>query len=377
MSRDFVTLDEIKLKLIGKFWKYCNVFKILLSLEGKGNVMSVNERLKEMAGEEYILPDTQNKVIVQGSPEFLQDMREVLDIMVHSPTALKLLNFNAMLSEPLTIEEFKGALDLGRNTGQSIQLAHKQLKDGKPVSKYQWLTLLPHEIRHSYNTPIKNSNILHALAYAVVNEADAQAIEGLISFELIEFLEKNKGNIPDAENIQNYLAADPKAKFFKKFYSEARGTDLERKAQAMTMFVREFARYPVNEDKLTYAELSYKTALERDTTVNGWEKCSDAELEKIEGCLLGKINPESIKDEPWMKGRKPLSSEKETIQKEWPTFCKRIMDGTFNTDVIQYGQGIHPSNLIETISPQLADHFRKVGVMPQNNQQDTDRKLAR
>ncbi len=338
--------------------------------------MSIYETLQELQAKVYTLPDTHNKLILNGSTDFLKDLREMLDIMVHSPTALKLLNFNANLSEPLAIEEFKDALDLGRNTGKSIQLAHEQLANGKPVSKYQWLTLLPHEIRHSYNAPVKNSNILHALAYAVVNEADAQAIEGLIALELNEYLEKNKENIPNAGDIQRYLSSDPKVQFFKKFYGEAKGTNLERKAQAMTMFVKAFARYPVNEGKSTYAELSYKTALERDTTADGWEKCSDEELKKIEGCLLGKINPEIVKGEPWMKGRKQLSSEKETIQKEWPTFCKRIMDGTFNTDVIQYGQGIHPSNLIETISPQLSNRLRENGIIPktmQNTQQNSGR----
>ncbi|MBQ4472109.1 MAG: hypothetical protein II942_02555 [Alphaproteobacteria bacterium] len=336
----------------------------------------MNDKLKKLAGEEYVLPDTQNKLIMRGSPEFLRDMREILDIMVHSPTALKLLNFNASLSEPLAVEKFKDALDLGRNTGKSIQLAHGQLANGKPVSKYQWLTLLPHEIRHCYNAPVKNSKILHALAYAIVNEADAQAIEGLIALELNEYLEKNKENIPNAEDIQYHLNSDPKVRFFKKFYDGAKGTDLERKAQAMTRFVKEFAKYPMNGSKSTYAELCYKTALERDTTADGWEKCSDEELEKIEDCLLGRINPETIKNEPWMKGRKKLSSEKETIQKEWPTFCKRIMDGTFNTDVIQYGQGIRPSNLVETISPQLANHFHEIGIIPQipaNTQQNSGR----
>ena len=338
--------------------------------------MSVNELLLDLQSKTYTLPDTQNKLILNGSVDFLKDLREMLDIMVHSPTALKLLNFNANLSEPLVIEEFKDALDLGRNTGKGIQLAHGKLANGKPVSKYQWLTLLPHEIRHSYNAPIKNSNILHALAYAVVNEADAQAIEGLIALELSEYLEKNKENIPNAEDIQHYLSSDPKVQFFKKFYDEVKGTDLERKAQAMTKFVKEFARYPVNGGNSTYAELSYKAALERDTTVNGWEKCSEEELKKIESCLLGQMDPEIIKEEPWMKRRKQLASEKDTIQKEWPTFCKRVMDGTFNTDVIRYGQDIHPANLIDTISPQLANHFREIGIMPQrlqNTQQNSDR----
>lgn len=328
--------------------------------------MSMNDNLKKLTAEDYILPDTHNKLILHGSSEFLKDMHEMLDIMVHSPTALKLLNFNANMPEPLLIEEFANALDLGRNTGKSIQLAHGQLKNGELVSKYQWLTLLPHEIRHSYNAPVKNSYILAALAHAVVNEADAQAIEGLVALELNEYLEKNKESMPNAEDIQHHLSSDPKVQLFKKFYDEVKGTDSERKAQAMTMFVKKFAQHSTRDGKSTFGEFGYKTALERGTTVNGgWKKCSDEELGKIEGCLLGKITPETIKDEPWMKGRKQLSSEKEIIQKEWPTFCKRIMDGTFNTDVLQYGQGIHPSNLIETISPQLANHFRERGIMSQ------------
>ena len=324
-------------------------------------------KLKEMS-HGYVLPDSGNVLVLDGSPEFLKDMKEMLDIMVHSPTALKILNFNAGLSSPLKIEEFENALDLGRNTGKSIQLAHGQLKSGEPVSKYSWLTLLPHEIRHSYNTSIKNSNILHSLAYALVNEADAQAIEGLVAMELSEYIEKNKETSPDAEAVVNHLNKDPKVHFFKSFYDKVNGTDLERKAQAMEMFVREFAKHPTKDGKSTFGEFAYKTALERDTTANGWEKCSDDELKKIEGCLLGKINPETIKDEAFMKGRKQLFSEQKTIQKEWPTFCKRIMDGTFNTDVIRYGQNIKPENLIETISPKLAIHLRKIGVIPQKTQ---------
>ena len=301
---------------------------------------------------------------IKGSDAFIKDMREILDIMVHSPTALKLLNFNAGLAEPMAVEEFENALDLGRNTGKNIQLAYGQLKSGKPVSKYDWLTLLPHEIRHSYNTPIKDSSILRSLAYAIVNEADAQAIEGLIALELDEYLEKNKENIPNAEDIRHHLSSDPTVQFFKKFYDEAKGTDSERKAQAMTMYVKKSARHPTKDGKSTFAEYLYKIGLERDTTTDGWERCSDEELKMIEGCLLGKINPETVKDKPCMKGRKALSDEKETIQKEWPTFCKRIMDGTFNTDVIRYGQDIRPENLIETISPQLANHFCEMGIIP-------------
>ena len=326
---------------------------------------SITESMKKSTTKEYILPDTQNKVILHGSPNFLKDIQTILDIMVHSPTALKLLNFNANLPTPLHVEEFKEALDSGRNTGHSIQLTYEQSKHGDSASNYRWLTLLPHEIRHSYNTPIKNSNILHSLAYAIVNEADAQAIEGLIALELNEYLENNKENLPNADSMLEYFSTDPKFQFFKNAYNEAKGTNLERKAQAMIAFVKEFAQHPTKDGKSTFAELSYKTALERDTTANGgWETCSAEELKKIEDCLLGKINPETVVYEPWMKGRKQLLDEKKTIQKEWPTFCKRIMDGTFNTDVILYGQDIRPTNLIETISPQLAHHFREIGVIP-------------
>ena len=269
----------------------------------------------------YILPESGNILFLDGSPEFLKDMKEMLGIMIHSPTALKILNFNASSSNPLKIEEFKEALDLGRNTGKSIQLAHGKLKNGESVSKYSWLTLLPHEIRHSYNTPIKNSNILHSLAYALVNEADAQAIEGLVAVELGGYLEKNKEHVPDAEVVLNYLNEDPKVQFFKSFYDKAKGTDTERKSQAMEMFVKESAKYPTKDGKSTCGEFYYKTALERDTTQNGWEKCSDEDLKKIEDCLLGKLNSKTVANEPWMKGRKQLADESETIRKEWPTFC--------------------------------------------------------
>ena len=330
--------------------------------------MSMLDKLNEMSNG-YVLPDTGNILALDGSPEFLKDMKEMLDIMVHSPTALKILNFNAGLPNPLKIEEFENALELGRNTGKSIQLAHGQLKDGKPVSRYSWLTLLPHEIRHSYNTPINNSNILHSLAYALVNEADAQAIEGLVGLELSEYLEKNKETSSNAEAILNHLNEDPKVQFFLNFYDRANGTDTERKSRAMEMFVKEYARHPTKDGKSTFGEFSYKTALERDTTANGgWEICSDEDLKKIEDCLLGKVDSKTVANEPWMKGRKQLSDESETVRKGWPTFCKRIMDGTFNTDVIKYGQNIHPSNLIESISPELANHFREIGVIPQKTQ---------
>ena len=310
----------------------------------------------------YVLPDSGNILVLDGSPDFQKDMKEMLDIMVHSPTALKILNFNASSPNPLKIEEFENALDLGRNTGKSVQLAHGHLKNGEPISKYSWLTLLPHEIRHSYNTPIKNSNILRSLAYALVNEADAQAIEGLVAVELGEYLEKNKEYVPDAEVVLKHLNEDPKVQFFKSFYDEAKGTDEERKSQAMEMFVKEFAKYQTKDGKSTFGELAYKTALERDTTENGWEKCSDEDLKKIEECLLGKLDSKTVANEPWMKGRKQLSDESKIIRKEWPTFCKRIMDGTFNTDVIKYGQNIKPENLVETISPKLSIHLREIGI---------------
>ena len=131
----------------------------------------------------------------------------------------------------------------------------------------------------------------------------------------------------------------------------------------MEMFVKKFAQHPIQGGK-NFAELAYKSSLERNTTVGGgWERFSDEDTQKIEGCLLGKINPESIAHEPCMKGRKQLSDERRIIQEEIPTFCKRIMDGTFNTDVIRYGQGIKPISLIDTLSPQLAKHLREIGVI--------------
>ena len=304
----------------------------------------------------YTLP-TGKKIDLSGSPEFVQDVKEMLDILAHSPTAVKILDHVA-----LPIEEFKEGLDLGRNTGKSIQLTHRELKNGEKIQKYSWLTLIPHEFRHSYNAPKSDSHILNAMAYALVNEGDAQAIEGLVALELNEYIEKNKDKLSDAQAIQDCLAGDPKLQFFKKFYDEAKGSDGERKAHAMEMFVKKFAQHPIQGGK-TFAELAYKSSLERNTTVGGgWERFSDEDTQKIEGCLLGKINPESIAHEPCMKGRKQLSDESKVIGKEMPTFCNRIMDGTFNTDVIQYGQDIKPISLIDTLSPQLAKHLREIGV---------------
>ena len=65
--------------------------------------MSILDKLNEMSNG-YVLPDSGNILDLNGSPEFLKDMKEMLDIMVHSPTALKILNFNASLPNPLKIE---------------------------------------------------------------------------------------------------------------------------------------------------------------------------------------------------------------------------------------------------------------------------------
>lgn len=327
--------------------------------------------LKKVSAEQskvFTLPDTKKKMMISGSLDFVQNVTDVLNILIHSPSALKILNHNASLPHPLLVEEFKEALDLGRNTGQSVQLARKYSKNGAPISKYKWLTLLPHELRHSYNAKFDDSHILHSLAYAVVNEADAQAIEGLIALELSDYIKKNPKQFPDAKAILSSLSGDPKIQFFKQFYDQAQGTDVEKKQQAMSTFIKEFSQHPTKEGK-TFSELAYQTSLERDTTQNGWERCSEEELKQIEGCLLGKVSPEAISNETYMHGRKKLHDESSVIRKEWPTFCQRIMDGTFHTDVISYGKGITSENLIETISPQLAHHFLKVGGIPMDLEQ--------
>ena len=118
----------------------------------------------------------------------------------------------------------------------------------------------------------------------------------------MEYLEKNRENVPNAASVLNHLNKDPKVQFFKSLYDKAKGTDLERKSQSMEMFVKEFAKHPTKDGKSTFGEFGYKTALERDTTANGWEKCSDEDLKKIEDCLLGKVDSKTVSNEPWMKG---------------------------------------------------------------------------
>ena len=87
-------------------------------------------------------------------------------------------------------------------------------------------------------------------------------------------------------------------------------------------------------------------------------------MKKIEDCLLGKIKYEDIASEKFMQGRKVLQDERETIKAEWPTFCQRLMDGTYNTDVLPYGQNIKPAQLIQTIAPKLYEHLKTIGVIP-------------
>jgi len=310
----------------------------------------------------YILPDGKKTLPISGTVGFVREMCEMLDLMTHSPTALKILYHNANLKKPLVIEGWKNARDFGRNTGKSIQVAYKQLENGEKVSKYHWLTLVPHEFRHSYNMTKSESQILHGIAYAVTNEFDAHAIEGVISVELCDYLKKS--NNPEADAIQKHLLAHPEHDEFRKFYEETQGTDTERKAEAVMQFIPWLSQRYVPSFKKTFAEQAYRAAIERDTTQDGWIECSDKDFEKIEACLLGKIKYEEIANEPFMKGRVPLSDERAMIRKEWPTFCKRLMDGTYNTDVLPYGQDIKPAELIQMVSPKLADHLREIGVIP-------------
>ena len=230
------------------------------------------------------------------------------------------------------------------------------------VKKYLSITLVAHEFRHSYNMPKSKSQILHAIAYAVTNEFDAHAIEGLVSLELCDYLKKS--NNPEAKVIQKHLLAHPEHDEFRKFYEQTKGTETERKAETMMQFIPWLAQRYVPRFKKTFAEQAYQVAIERDTTQDGWIKCSDKDFEKIEACLLGKTKYEEIAHEPFMKGRIPLSDERAVIRKEWPTFCKGLMDGTYNTDVLPYGQNVKPSELIQMVSPKLAEHLRKIGVMP-------------
>ena len=325
----------------------------------------MNKILKEASqkmGYYYVLPAGEKTLPISGSTGFIRDMREMLDLMTHSPTALKILYHNANLKQPLVIEEFPDALDFGRNTGESIQVAYRQKKDGEKVSKYHWLTLVPHEFRHSYNMPKSESLILHGIAYAVTNELDAHAIEGLITLELCDYLKKS--NNPEADAIQEHLLAHREHKEFQEIYEKTQGTETERKAETMMQFIPWLSRFYIPRFKKTFVEQAYQTAIERDTTKDGWIECSDEDFEKIEACLLGKIKYEEIAHEPFMKGRVPLSDEREMIRREWPTFCKRLMDGTYNTDVFPYGQNVKPEELIETVSPKLAVHLREIGVMP-------------
>ena len=315
----------------------------------------------------YILPDGKKTLPISGSAPFVRDMREMLDLMTHSPTALKILEHNANLPNPLVIEEFKDALDLGRNTGKSIQIAFGQEKDGTKVSKYDWLTLVPHEFRHSYNIEKPKSQILHAVAYAIANEPDAQAMGCVIALELSQYLRKEGAKLPYATETREHLEKHPSHKFFMDFYSQTKGTEAERKRQAVEMFVCALAQKKFPKFNGTFAEAAYKVAIERDTTKDGWIKATDEDFQKIEDCLVGKVKYEDIANEPFMKGRIPISDERALIRKEWPTFFKRLMDGTYNTDVLPYGQDTKPAELLQKVSPELAEHLQKIGIMPHNS----------
>lgn len=300
------------------------------------------------------------KLQISGSWTFIKDLKEMLDIMVKSPTASKLLDFNASMSQPLKIKEWDtNPLAWGRNTGHEIEIASKTLPNGEKPSKYNWLTLIPHEIRHSYNIPKTKSRILNSLAYAIANEADAHAIESLIALELKDIMDKKmsetKENDPDYEGLQRY-SHNPDYSFFKKFYDNANGDDLTKKSIAMTDFVKAYNTHQGNDrfyPSRTFAELFYRWGVEREISPNGgWDR----------------LNEETFP----IKERELFEKEKEIIKKEWPTFCKRVMDGTFNTDVIQYSKttngdnkAITPENLVETVSPKLANHFREMGIISQ------------
>ncbi|MBR6412933.1 MAG: hypothetical protein IKS41_07245 [Alphaproteobacteria bacterium] len=326
--------------------------------------------MKEQLGEAsksvtyyYILPDGKKTLPISGTVGFIREMCEMLDLMTHSPTALKILYHNANLKKPLVIEEFKDALDSGRNTGKSIQIAYGREKDGTEVSKYGWLTLVPHEFRHSYNMPKSKSQILHGIAYSIANEPDAHAMGGLIAMELCDYLERS-GN-PEAAKIQKHLSDYPEHKVFRKLYEETKGEETERKAETVLRFTQWWAQYYVPKFGKTFAEQAYQVAIERDTTQDGgWQTCTEEEFKKIEEVLLGKRKYEEIANEPFMKGRIPISDERALIQREWPTFCKRLMDGTYNTDVLPYGQDIKPADLIQIVSPKLAAHLKKIGIIP-------------
>ncbi|MBP5533954.1 MAG: hypothetical protein J6Y03_00395 [Alphaproteobacteria bacterium] len=331
----------------------------------------------------YVLPKGENEskektIDVQGSTSFVRDMFEMLDVMVKSPTALKILKHNADLNPPLFIEEFKEALDVGRKTEKSIQISYYETK---PTKKYGWLGLVPHEFRHSYNISPK-SHILHAVAYAVANEFDAHAIGNLVDLELDNYLKEHKEEVPNAEAIREHLRSSREYRFFRDIYDKTNGTELQRKTETVETFIKEFSQkdYPESSVKALirkfsqkkpepkkFYEVAYKSSIERHTTKDGWIKCSDEELKKIEDCLLGKIKYEDIASEKFMQGRKVLQDERETIKAEWPTFCQRLMDGTYNTDVLPYGQNIKPVQLIQTIAPKLYEHLNAIGVIPSIN----------
>jgi len=302
----------------------------------------------------YILPDGEKTLPISGSAPFIRDMREMLDLMTHSPTALKILDHNANLPKPLVIEEWENPLDSGRNENGRVQIANGKLKDGSIVDKYSWLTLVPHEFRHSYNIRSK-STILQSVAYAIANEPDAQAMGCLIALELSDYLKKNEATIHNASVIRERLDSITLHRTFRQFYNEAQGTEKEKKATAIIRFSQHWtSRVWDNEyyHKRTIAENAYRIGIERDISPNGgWDRLNEETFPPVEAELFQK--------------------EAGIIRKEWPTFCKRLMDGTYNTDVIPYGQDVKPADLIQMISPKLAAHLREVGIIPQNRTQPT------
>ena len=304
----------------------------------------------------YRLPDSKKKISVFGSPAFVKDMCEMLDVLVHSPTALKLLNFYADFTPPRTIEGWENKpLDNGRNLPDRIQVAYN--KD-RPESKYGFLTLLPHEIRHNYNMPRPKSYILHAVAYAI-NEVDAHAIGALVALELEQYLAKQ--NTPYADNIRAQLNKEPDNTYFKELYAKTKGTEKERKAQTVTQYVLDYAQYsPPGTDK-TFAEMCYKSCLERDTTktAGGWKQGTEIVLKLMENRLLGKTLP----DLPDLKGRKKLPDEKNIIRKELDGFAKKLMKGTYMTDLLPYGKNIAADKLLQTAVPSLYKHLKDIGVL--------------
>lgn len=53
----------------------------------------------------YKLPDSGKTLMLSGSSAFINDMSDMLDIMTHSPTALKLLNFYPQKLSDETIQK--------------------------------------------------------------------------------------------------------------------------------------------------------------------------------------------------------------------------------------------------------------------------------